>query len=504
LKVLAWAQGDTLTIGDVGTGHVYLALNSSNAVTGKYVFNSSNLQIIFSSNSDGVNGSGFAILYKRIFPASLSNSPVSGYAGNALFFDAQKGALRTGSLANPTDTIGISSVAFGNSIAPGDYSTAFGTSSAIDERTIAGGSSSTAKGFGSVAMGNVATANGNGAVSMGAGTSATGNGATAFGNGSASGDNATAIGNSHATGTAALALGQATASADYSSAIGSGSAGGVSSVAMGGGSASGNNAIAIGSANATGDNSTAMGELTHAGGQVSTAMGYSTSAAGQVSLATGNATSASGNYSTAMGYTTTASGNYSTAIGTYVSTSGFDGAYAIGDHSTTTTMNSFVANGYRARFAGGYRLFTENTATVGAALLPSANAWSTLSDRRRKENFEPVDGESFLKKIAAMPLTTWNYIGQDSHDLRHYGPMAQDFFEAFGKDKYGTIGCDTLINQADFMGVTFIATQALVKRTDELQKENDRLKKILLQMQGELDRLNKKISAKKSKPVAKR
>jgi hypothetical protein len=47
--------------------------------------------------------------------------------------------------------------------------------------------------------------------------------------------------------------------------------------------------------------------------------------------------------------------------------------------------------------------------------------------------------------------------------------MAQDFFEAFGKDDLGTIGCDTLINQHDFLGVNLIATQALEKRTTELK-----------------------------------
>ena len=64
-----------------------------------------------------------------------------------------------------------------------------------------------------------------------------------------------------------------------------------------------------------------------------------------------------------------------------------------------------------------------------------------------------------------MPLTTWNYIGQDAKTLRHYGPMAQDFYNAFGHDEFGEIGCDTFINLQDFLGVNLIVIQVLEKRT---------------------------------------
>jgi predicted adenine nucleotide alpha hydrolase (AANH) superfamily ATPase len=76
-----------------------------------------------------------------------------------------------------------------------------------------------------------------------------------------------------------------------------------------------------------------------------------------------------------------------------------------------------------------------------------------------------------------IPMTTWNYKGQDVKTYRHYGPMAQDFYKAFGRDRLGEIGCDTLINQQDFIGVNFIAVKALEERTHAQQKEIDELKK---------------------------
>jgi hypothetical protein len=223
---------------------------------------------------------------------------------------------------------------------------------------------------------------------------------------------------------------------------------------------------------ATGDESVAIGRNSVAFGAQSISMGETCVADGISAIAIGSDALSTADYSVAIGKNVTASGNYSTALGSYASTSNFEGSIAIGDHSTTTVMESFVANGFRSRFAGGYRLFTNSAVTVGAFLNANANSWAALSDVRMKENFLPVDGESFLQKIAAIPQYSWNYIGQDVKTLRHYGPMAQDFYAAFGNDDLGEIGCDTMINQQDFLGVNLIAIQALEKRTTQLSNEN--------------------------------
>jgi Chaperone of endosialidase/Head domain of trimeric autotransporter adhesin len=248
---------------------------------------------------------------------------------------------------------------------------------------------------------------------------------------------------------------------------------------------------------ANGSSSTAMGDNSSASGDFSTAIGNNTNASGNASTAMGYLTNASGDYSIAMGYITIASGDNSTAMGKYVSTNNFEGSFVIGDNSTTTFMNSANANNFRARFAGGYKLFTSANLTTGCTLFAGDNAWTTGSDVRTKENFSEISGEDFLKKISDFKLTTWNYKTQNPKTFRHYGPMAQDFYAAFGKDEYGTIGNDTTINSADFAGVSFVAIQALEKRTaeykkevDELKTENTTFRTLLLQLRKEVDGLH--------------
>jgi hypothetical protein len=299
-----------------------------------------------------------------------------------------------------------------------------------------------------------------------------------------------------ASGVCSIALGGSTsARGDYSTALGRFS------------DAIGDHSTAIGySTTASGDYSTALSASTTASGSLSTALGYYTTASGDQSIAMGSFTTASGYKSTAlgfnteasgeasaaMGWNTTASGNYSTAIGNNVSTNNQNGSFVIGDNSTTTLMTSANINNFRARFAGGYKLFTSANLSTGCTLFAGDNAWTTGSDVRTKENFAEINGEDFLKKISGFHLTSWNYKTQNPATFRHYGPMAQDFYAAFGKDKYGTIGNDTTINSADFAGVSFIAIQALEKRTQQieaLKKENEELKKMLLQLKKEVDAL---------------
>ena len=82
------------------------------------------------------------------------------------------------------------------------------------------------------------------------------------------------------------------------------------------------------------------------------------------------------------------------------------------------------------------------------------------------------NGEEFR---AGFELSSWNFIGRDPKEFRHYGPMAQDFFSAFGQDGVGQIGTETTINSGDLAGILMVAVQVLEKRTAELRQKEARM-----------------------------
>ncbi len=87
------------------------------------------------------------------------------------------------------------------------------------------------------------------------------------------------------------------------------------------------------------------------------------------------------------------------------------------------------------RATGGIWLVTGTTVfgdpTSYVFVNPGSGTWGGLSDRASKENLLEIDQRDILAKVAAMPISTWNYIAEGTK-VRHLGPMSQDFSEAFG------------------------------------------------------------------------
>lgn len=80
-----------------------------------------------------------------------------------------------------------------------------------------------------------------------------------------------------------------------------------------------------------------------------------------------------------------------------------------------------------------------------------------------------VNGFEVLAKLDALPVATWRY-RWESADVRHLGPMAQDWHAAFGLGKG-----DTTIPMVDAHGVLVVAMQALHRQVGELRAEVDQL-----------------------------
>jgi hypothetical protein len=141
----------------------------------------------------------------------------------------------------------------------------------------------------------------------------------------------------------------------------------------------------------------------------------------------------------------------------------------------TGNLTNATAIGYGATVNASNKIRLGNT---GVTVVEGPVAYTFTSNRTKKENFKPMNGEEVLKKIGSVVVTSWNFIGHDPKKFRHYGPMAQDFFAAFGHDGVGQIGSDTTINSGDMAGILMIAVQALEKRTAELKEKGDELNSI--------------------------
>jgi hypothetical protein len=111
------------------------------------------------------------------------------------------------------------------------------------------------------------------------------------------------------------------------------------------------------------------------------------------------------------------------------------------------------------------------------------------SDRNSKENFAAVDPREVLRKVAALPITTWNYKNDDSGNM-HLGPVAQDFHQAFGLNGKS----DTVISSIDEAGVALAAIQGLHAELQAKAAEIDTLRRNVDLDQARINRLESQMA----------
>jgi hypothetical protein len=158
-------------------------------------------------------------------------------------------------------------------------------------------------------------------------------------------------------------------------------------------------------------------------------------------------------------------------------------------------LNLVVNNQPMLTLAASGHMTVGQDATVTLLLDPSGNlviagALTEASDAALKEGFETVDAQNVLARLLQLPISTWNYIA-DGASVRHMGPMAQDFYAAFG------LGIDDAhIAPLDVNGVTLAALQELARlsqaqetQIEELERENQELEQRLEAIEAQLDAL---------------
>jgi hypothetical protein len=170
----------------------------------------------------------------------------------------------------------------------------------------------------------------------------------------------------------------------------------------------------------------------------------------------------------ALGYNVTADQDHTTAMGKFASNNGFSGTFIWSDGSATATADTFrntANNEFAARATGGFRFRTNLTGTTGCNLPAGSGVFNCTSSRATKENFTLTNGEDVLSRLRKIPVSTWNYI-TEGKQVRHMGPMAEDFYSAFG------LGTNNIsIGIQDLAGVSIAAVKALEVRTAQLQEK---------------------------------
>jgi hypothetical protein len=168
------------------------------------------------------------------------------------------------------------------------------------------------------------------------------------------------------------------------------------------------------------------------------------------------------------GYHNVASGVASFAAG-YIAEALTAGSFAWSDESSTTVhVRTTAPNQFVARAAGGVDFYSNSALTSGVRLAPGSGTWGSLSDRAMKTGVVPLDDGAVLAKVAALPVSEWRYTSE--RGVRHVGPMAQDFYAAFGLGED-----DRHITSIDEDGIALAAIKALHADNARLHRENERL-----------------------------
>jgi uncharacterized coiled-coil protein SlyX len=207
------------------------------------------------------------------------------------------------------------------------------------------------------------------------------------------------------------------------------------------------------------------------------------------------------------------------ALGYHAHTNARQGSFVFADRSSVDTLRAGVNHSANWRTSGGFRIFTSSNLSTGVtiqsgtstsnwsqsnaviststgAYLHTNGTWTNASDVNRKHLFAAVSGEDVLGRLRAMPITSWSYRTENT-DVRHIGPMAQDFRAAFGLGDD-----DKVISTVDADGVALAAAQALEARTAEQQKRIDALEaqnasqaRELAEMRARMERLEALVTA---------
>lgn len=146
---------------------------------------------------------------------------------------------------------------------------------------------------------------------------------------------------------------------------------------------------------------------------------------------------------------------------------GYDGSAAVIQGGNSKSIKFNVNN---SSFGQGTAVTIDSTGKMGIGIAPTLGPlhmasgayvtaggdWTNASDRNLKTNFIDLDNDLILDKIAALPLVEWSFKTEVDQNVRHFGPMAQDFYTIFGLGNN-----NTSISTIDPSGIALAGVQGL-------------------------------------------
>ncbi len=196
--------------------------------------------------------------------------------------------------------------------------------------------------------------------------------------------------------------------------------------------------------------------------------GNQATVAGAAVCVGGTYNKANGNRAAVLGGTwNEANAIYAVALGSKSQVS-HTGAFLINtmlgaDPNTDSDPFNSAADNEIAMRCNGYRLYTNLAQSAGATMGAGAGTWSSVSDRRTKENITLLDA-AVLDGYRRLQVVSY----QQGTDDIGAGVVAQNFYDAFPFIPVKMIGEMYAINQMDHDGVQDKAIKELLQLVDRL------------------------------------
>jgi len=140
----------------------------------------------------------------------------------------------------------------------------------------------------------------------------------------------------------------------------------------------------------------------------------------------------------------------------------------------------------------GFRLSRQGSGVVEMEIFNNGNmniagALTQNSDVNSKTGITDIDPDEILSLVSELPVSQWEY--KDAEGEKHIGPMAQDFYAAFGLG-----ASETGLSTIDTSGVALVAIKALVEKNESLESAIEELRRenraLAARQQAKLDKVD--------------